>query len=90
MTDEVVGAARGSAGSGRRAVSRALADARTPTQLAQLLGIPRATISFHLLALLRDDLVEVRKRGRTRIYRCTARRWFLAREETKPNASKHE
>ncbi len=84
MKDDVLVAARAFGCCVRLAIYRALADAQTPTQLAQLLGVPRATVSYHLMALLHDDLVEVRRRGRSRIYRCTARRWFLAREDSKP------
>jgi len=81
MTDEVLVAARAFGCPVRLAIYRALGDGQTPTTLANLLGVPRATISFHLLVLLADGLVEVRKRGRSRIYRWAARRWFLARDE---------
>jgi DNA-binding transcriptional ArsR family regulator len=85
MRDDVLIAARAFGCPVRLAIYRALGtEGRTPTELAAMFEVPRPTISFHLLALLEDGLVEVRRRGRARIYRCPARRWFLAREEPRP------
>ena len=44
----------------------------TPSQLIEKLGIPNATLSFHLKELVRADLVHVERRSRHLIYRPNA------------------
>lgn len=43
-------------------------DGYTPTALAEKLGVPAPTLSFHLKALQRAGLVEVRREGRFLYY----------------------
>ena len=45
----------------------------TPTQLNELLGIPSATLSFHLKELLHAELIRVERQSRNLIYRPNAR-----------------
>ena len=44
----------------------------TPTQLNEMLGIPNATLSFHLKELLQADLITVERQSRHLIYRPNA------------------
>jgi len=44
----------------------------TPTQINELLGIPNATLSFHLKELLNADLISVERQSRNLIYRPNA------------------
>jgi len=44
----------------------------TPTQLIELLGIPNATLSFHLKELLHAGLISVERQSRNLIYRPNA------------------
>lgn len=44
----------------------------TPTDLVQSLGIPNATLSFHLKELMRADLLRVERRSRHLVYRPNA------------------
>ncbi len=41
----------------------------TPSELAEMLGIPNATLSFHLKELLHAELLLVERQGRNLIYR---------------------
>jgi DNA-binding transcriptional ArsR family regulator len=41
----------------------------TPTELAEKLGVPAPTLSFHLKELQRAELIEVRREGRSLYYR---------------------
>lgn len=41
----------------------------TPTQLIEKLGIPNATLSFHLKELLHANLVQVERQSRHLVYR---------------------
>ncbi len=44
----------------------------TPSELVEQLGMPNATLSFHLKELLRADLLLVERRGRNLVYRPNA------------------
>jgi ArsR family transcriptional regulator len=44
----------------------------TPTQIIEMLGIPNATLSFHLKELLRANLLLVERQSRNLIYRPNA------------------
>ena len=52
-----------------RALVQAGGDGRLPGELGAGLGIPPATLSFHLKELSRAGLVEAEQRGRTIRYR---------------------
>lgn len=52
-----------------RALVRAGLEGRQPTPLAEALGIPANTLSFHLKGLLAAGLVSQERRGRTLTYR---------------------
>lgn len=45
----------------------------TPSQIIEKLGIPNATLSFHLKELVHADLLIVERQGRNLIYRPNAR-----------------
>ena len=45
----------------------------TPSEIIEKLGIPNATLSFHLKELVQSDLLMVERQGRNLIYRPNAK-----------------
>lgn len=79
MDDEVLSLAQLLACPARLAALRAVGERpRGVTEVAQLTGVTVATASHHLARLLEAGMVQVRRRGRRRIFRLGRRRWFVA------------
>lgn len=67
----------------RLAALRAVADRGLDvTEVARVTGVSVSTASYHLGLLLDAGMVQVRRRGRRRVYRLGRKRWFVATDES--------
>jgi len=83
MNDPVLELAQLLACPARLAALRAVADRGLDvTEIARVTGVAISTASHHLDRLLDAGMVQVRRRGRRRVYRLAKRRWFVNTDES--------